>query len=209
MQCLKYIYFLSTGWLPKLRGGVTWGVYMVQRLRCVVVRVRSIPPGGDELAPPILAAYCILYWWTIDICCDICVYQILEIKRVIIIIIIKLMSTLIQCYCSSAFSANSEKRTNIPKFNTSDKVYLSIYLHVDIIVFRMLFVTISACTSSLLVLRTWRELCGQWMKLIRTIDEFLPLLSVECKCLLHTLMVHTVIPAPPSSSWEYIFTTAW
>jgi len=35
----------------------------VQRFRCVVVRARasSIPHGGDDLAPPILAADYVLY----------------------------------------------------------------------------------------------------------------------------------------------------
>jgi len=36
---------------------------MVQRLRCVMLRVRggSIPHGGDELASPIWAVYYVLY----------------------------------------------------------------------------------------------------------------------------------------------------
>jgi len=36
---------------------------MVQQLCCVVVQARagSIPHGGDELAPPKLAAYYVLY----------------------------------------------------------------------------------------------------------------------------------------------------
>jgi len=36
---------------------------IVQRLCCVVVRALagSIPHGGDELVPPILAAYYVLY----------------------------------------------------------------------------------------------------------------------------------------------------
>jgi len=44
---------------PRLRGLR----HMVQRLRCVAVRAPavSIPHGGDELAPPILAAYNVVY----------------------------------------------------------------------------------------------------------------------------------------------------
>jgi len=59
---------------------------MVQRLRCGVVRPRagSILHEGNELAPPILAAYYVRDWLTIDICCDICVCQIFETKWVII-----------------------------------------------------------------------------------------------------------------------------
>jgi len=62
----------------------------VQRLRCVVVwtRVGSISHGSDEFAPPILAAYYVLFCLTNDICCDICNCQIFEIKSIIIIIII-------------------------------------------------------------------------------------------------------------------------
>jgi len=51
-------------------------------------RAGSILHGGDELAPPILAAYYVLYRLTIDICCNMCVCQIFEIKSSIIIIII-------------------------------------------------------------------------------------------------------------------------
>jgi len=60
---------------------------MVQQLCCVLVRAckGSLPHRGDELAQPILAAYYVLHWLTIDICCDICVCQIFEINSTIII----------------------------------------------------------------------------------------------------------------------------
>jgi len=61
-ECTKSNESLSLslfGRLPRIRGLRR----MVQRLHCVVVhvRVRLITHGGDELAPPILAAYYVLY----------------------------------------------------------------------------------------------------------------------------------------------------
>jgi len=74
-------------------GSEAWGGRAATLLCC---GAGSISHRGDELAPPMLAAYYVLYWWsiqgcdeldvlywlTIDICCDICVWQIFEIKRV-------------------------------------------------------------------------------------------------------------------------------